>query len=391
MRKSRMLLNLPDPRPSRAPLDPLPPAIVDAQASLAATSRSASDAADVRVDAALAAAMADTHSPALAALLAVAPSADIHRHLWRRLVALTAVPMPGRDPGELAVTMFALPLIIVAASERSDGEPVTLPGTLADPQALAAILRSHGALAGNQAFALADALVGAEALDAAALPQLYADARTALGHAPLRVGLVPRPLKAGSQESVHLRFLIGTALSAPMARLLALREPGAWAMPLAQALSRALAVPQATALVLPRAPLALADALVEGRRAQRDVSAQLFASNALRRLRAAFGEPTAIISAHLAPDAQDGGELRLSLSSPFSPRDAEGFRCPLLPTERVDDVVAMLVDLLRDCRVNDVRAVAGIQPDRDAATGLTLMFKPETMPGAAAALPPALN
>jgi hypothetical protein len=161
-------------------------------------------------------------------------------------------------------------------------------------------------------------------------------------------------------------------------------------MPLAQVLARELAVPGASVLVLPRAALSLPAALLEGRKAQRDVSAQLFASNALRRLRAAFGEPTAILSAHRAPEAEGGGELRLSLSSPFSPRDAEGLRCPLLATERVSDVTAMLVDLLRDCRVQDVRAVAGIQPDRDAATGLTLLFKPETVPDGAP-VPHALN
>ena len=137
--------------------------------------------------------------------------------------------------------------------------------------------------------------------------------------------------------------------------------------------------------------MSLPAALNEGRKAQREVSAQLFVGNALRRLRAAFCEPTAILSAHRAADAVGGGELRLSLSSPFSPRDAEGFCCPLLPTERVADVTAMLTDLLSDCRLEDVRAVPGVQPDRDAATGMILLFKPETMPGAAKAMPPALN
>ena len=67
--------------------------------------------------------------------------------------------------------------------------------------------------------------------------------------------------------------------------------------------------------------------------------------------------------------------MRLSLSSAFDPRQAEGFRCPLFPADAVDDVVSMLVELMRDCRVDDVQVLPGVHPDRDAATGVTLLFK----------------
>jgi hypothetical protein len=60
--------------------------------------------------------------------------------------------------------MFALPLVIVAGPEGAGGAGV-VPGTLADPSRLAAILREHRALAGNQTFALSMALVATEALD----------------------------------------------------------------------------------------------------------------------------------------------------------------------------------------------------------------------------------
>jgi len=69
------------------------------------------------------------------------------------------------------------------------------------------------------------------------------------------------------------------------------------------------------------------------------------------------------------------GEVRLSLSSPLDPRSAEGFRCALAPLDRVDDVVAMMLTLLADCRVSDVQRLAGIHPDRDATTGQPLLFK----------------
>jgi hypothetical protein len=150
--------------------------------------------------------------------------------------------------------------------------------------------------------------------------------------------------------------------------------------PFALSLGRQLAVPGASVLALPRPPQPLPAALASGRAAQRDVSAQLFASNAVRQLRASVGEPAAVISSHRTSDAPGGGELRLSLSSPFEPRDAQGFRCPVYPWERVVDVGTMLVELLHDCRVTDIRAVAGVHADRDAVTGGPLLFKPETIP-----------
>ena len=148
-------------------------------------------------------------------------------------------------------------------------------------------------------------------------------------------------------------------------------------MPLAKELARQLAVPRVSVLALPRAPQTPPAALQQGRVAQREVGAQLFASNAIRRLRAAVGEPSAVISAHRSVAAPGGGELRLSLSSPFDPRQAEGFRCPLFPTDRAGDVASMLFDLLRDCRIADVQVLSGVHPDRDPQTGITLLFKPD--------------
>ena len=69
-----------------------------------------------------------------------------------------------------------------------------------------------------------------------------------------------------------------------------------------------------------------------------------------------------------------------SLSSPFGERDAEGFRCPLHPFERIEDVVKNVVDLLQACRVTDVRVLPGIHPDRDGTTGLPLFFRADALP-----------
>ena len=95
-----------------------------------------------------------------------------------------------------------------------------------------------------------------------------------------------------------------------------------------------------------------------------------------RNQRASFGEPGVVVSSHRT----DPGELRISLSSPFGERDAEGFRCPLHPFERIEDVLKMIVDLFDACRVTDLRVLPGIHPDRDARTGLPLFYRADAVP-----------
>lgn len=350
-----------------------------AEASLTAESQQRADACDRELRGALAQRLRGKGS-ALAAILSGAPSVAVTRHLWRALdVVWRAAPA---DDG-LAVTVFALPLVIVSGVEGGDGG--LLSGILAHPEALIAILRENGALAGNRTFALANALVAAEAIDIARLPEIDAwrrlpDALAAGATLPARA-VVPAPVAVPpGREAVNLRFILGTAIAKPGVDLLVDSEVGKWGIPLAQALARELATDRASVLVLPRAPQPPLPAVAEGRGAQREVSAQIFASNAIRKFRASVGEPSAVISAHRAPDAPGGGELRLSLSSPFDPRAAEGFRCPLYPLDRVGDVVTMLVALLRDCRVTDIRTLSGVHDDRTPDSGLALLFKPDTIP-----------
>ena len=310
-------------------------------------------------------------------LFAAAPSAAIARHLWRRLLVAWDEASRAAAAGDVAVTLFALPIVVVAA-RTAEANPNAVDAVLRDSGRVLAILREHGALAGNERFALSNAVCDANALDLPRLPELLR--WMSLSDPRATRALEPAPIQiATAEQNVHLRFLVGTALSAPGTDLLAATTLGAWGLPLAQELARQLATPGASVLALPRAPRSPPAALQEGRAAQREVGAQLFASNAIRRLRASVGEPSAVVSAHRCATAPGGGELRLSVSSPFDPAQAEGFRCPLFPAERAGDVAAMLIELLHDCRVADVHLLAGLYPDRDPATGLVLLFKAESL------------
>lgn len=372
--------DLPDPR--RWPATPAPPAAAALHARVAARlgereSREA-DAHDAAIDAALSGIVTAGDAEALAALLASAPSAAVHRHLWRRLAEVECAMLRGPT---LAVALFALPTVVVTGMEAPGAEPASLPGLLAAADAITALLREHDALRGTVQFALSAALLGAEALELRALPALIAHGRVALDGGTLRpLALAGKPLRVeGAQESVHLRFVVGSALCGPHAEPFHAQErgPWTWSLPVARALSRELAHPGITVLALPRPAQRLVPALAAGRAAQREIALQLFVGNALRRMRGSVGEPVAVLSAHRAGDAPGGGELRLTLSSPFAPRDGEGFRYALQPHERVPDAVTAITTLLRDCRIADLRAAAGVQPDRDPATGVLTFCRPD--------------
>jgi hypothetical protein len=387
----RMSIDIADPRAYSAPTDPIQESLIRlAQASLAASSASRAEEIDATLVSALAGHLQGEDAWRLADLFSAAPSAAVARHIWRRLIdgwrAASAA-----EGDRVVATLFALPVVIVAGATSNDSSPAAstlggvLAGVLNEPEGVMALLREHHALGGNLTFALAAPMVAADALDIPRLPTLLAWQKLSSSNGPVARELHPTPMVVHSnQESVHLRFLIGTAIGASAVDVFAGKGGGEWIMPLAQELSRQLATTGLSVLALPRPPQAPLLALQHGRAAQREIGAQLFASNAIRRFRARVGEPSAVISAHRCPAAPGGGELRLSLSSPFDPRQAEGFRCPLFPPDRVVDVATMLVDLLRDCRVTDVRVIAGAQADRDPGTGLPLLFRADAIPDGAA-------
>jgi hypothetical protein len=348
--------------------------------SLESPSRQRSDALDRDIRGHLAQRLA-ADGASLAALFAGAPSVAVTRHLWRELDAAWRDATVTGTTG-LALIVFALPIVLVCGSEGATSEVVHA-GILPEVEPLAAILRDCGLLGGSRNFALAPALVGADAIDLAKLAEIRAwqrlPDREAIEFSPR--ALAPSALiVAAGREGVHLRYLVGTAIARPEQMLFAEPRAAAWGGAFSRELSRQLTVGGMTTLALARAPQPPLPAVATGRVSQREVAAQVFATNAIRKLRGTVGEPEAVISAHRAPDAPGGGELRLSLSSTFSPRGAEGFRCPLYPLDRVDDVASMLVDLMADCRVTDVRVAPGIHADRDPATGLRLLFKPDTLP-----------
>lgn len=323
----------------------------------------------------MAAALASGDTGDIADALARAPSLAVQRTLAR--VLAVAHVQAGRAGGDAALpaTVFAIPVVIVAAN----GSPVTVPGALPDSAEIVALMKAGGALRANQTLTLSNALASATVFALEQLPATLGWWSLAPG-APVTVARSPMAVPAG-QESVFLRFLVGTALAGPGVDLLTERDTGKWGMPFTQAVARQLGGGGLSLLAMPRPPQAPLAALYQGRAAQREVSLQLFATNAIRKFRAGVGEPEAVISAHRLADG--GGEVRLSLSNPFDEKGAEGFRAALFATDRAQDVAVLMQDLLRECNVQSVTTLADIFPDTDPGTRLPMLFRADALEGAA--------
>ena len=307
------------------------------------------------------------------------PSSAIGRQLWRTCDAVWDASSDVQ-PGGLIVTPFAIPLVLVVAASATAGASDSA-GVLPEPDRIAQILREAGAVGGSETLAISSALVGASALRIRHFAAWRALHDIPSGPLPVSPSLfTPAAITVEpGPERVHLRFLIGTAFAGRKLDLPADATIARWGAKLTGELVRQLGGPAFTLLPLARAPGRMLPARHEGVVAQRDVGAQLFATNAIRKLRSSVGEPVAVISAHRAGDAIGGGELRVSLSSALDEREAEGFRCPVHPIEAITAPLRMLIDLLHDCRVSDVRLLAGVHPD-ESPSGMRLFFRPDTIP-----------
>ena len=373
-----MQFHLPDPRAfpiyESAPANPL---IDFAQASLAAELGVIQEKRDADLAARMAESLVAGDTAEIADALARAPSLAALRLITRALAIAHVNAGRARGDAALPATVFAIPVVIVAANATT----VNIPGALPNVDAFVALMKEHGALRGNQTFALSNALAAPSifALEKLSTSLDWWVNSSASERDPVAVLRAPMAVPE-NQESVFLRFIVGSAIAGPGVDLLVENDSGKWGMPFTQMFARQLGGGTLSLLALPRPPRAPLAALFQGLAAQREVSMQLFATNAIRKFRGSVGEPEAVISAHRTAN---GGEVRLSLSNPFDEKGAEGFRAELQATDRAQDVAVAMQDLLRECNVESVTVLADVFPDIDVATKLPMLFRADALEGAA--------
>ena len=370
-----MQFHLPDPRAFPIYDNAQPNPLIDlALASLAAEFAVIQEKCDTELRERLATLLLSGDVAEIADALLRAPSHAVLRHITRTLAS--AHIDAGRARGDVALpsTVFAVPVVIVVANSGS----INVPGALPNIDEITALMKASGALRGNENFVLSNAMAPASAFALEKLPASLAWWSAASG-TPIAIEKASLPVPA-NQESVFLRFLVGTALAGPGVDLLITNDTGKWGMPFTQALAKQLGGGTLSLLAMPRPPRSPLAALMQGRAAQCEVSLQLFATNAIRKFRSSVGEPEAVISAHRTVE---GGEVRLSLSNPFDEKGAEGFRAELHATDRAQDVAVLMQDLLRECNVSSVTTLGDVFPDIDTDSKLPMLFRADALESAA--------
>jgi hypothetical protein len=260
--------------------------------------------------------------------------------------------------GEIVARAFALPIVLVCGATQA----ATIPGRLRDVSAFQALFERTQVLGATRSFGLADALCTLEAL-AALSPLAVLRSAHALDPQALAPSLPSAPIRVQPRhEQAHLRFVLGMGLTAahgPSFHETA-ADIGRWGRECAELLQSQLAVTGVQLAALPRPPTDLVHAPHAGRHAQLETALNLFMANALRRFRLAVGDPVAIVSAH------EGGEIRLTLSSPFADELLEGFSWPLARYDRLGHVQSTILELCSDTRLSDVRVLERLLPAKRA-------------------------
>lgn len=275
---------------------------------------------------------------------------------WRaRALLESAIDVALRFPeNAVGVRVFAFPLLLVAGGKDAG----RIAGVVPDTAALSEILQAHGAWGQSRNVGLGNVLAQCSAIERLRPSTIYAWARGDETAPPLLDVEPADILLDTADEQVHLRFLLGAAVTprdAPDVVETA-SNVGAWGMGWTRALASQLAQPGLSLLPMARPPLPLRAALAAGRFAWREAQFQLFLSRELRDLRARVGEPEVAVAAFA------DGSVRISLATPFEATPPAQFRWPLEPGDDLEAVGSSILGLLSDCRLDRVDVLPEVQP-----------------------------
>lgn len=274
------------------------------------------------------------------------------RKALHRAIAMASAPA---QDAALAVSLFAVPLIIVAGGLGSG----TIPGVVPDVAAVRKLFESHGALGQAKNFGLGNTLVAEEALADFSFARLYRIGKG--GEQPDfgQLDLAPADINTVSaEEQAHLRFLVGavvTPLHAPDFTETA-GNIGAWGLPVTRELAGQLGQAGMSLLPIPRPPMGFQDALPAGRFAWREIGFQLFLSGNLRKFRSRTGEPDVSVAAFA------DGNIRVRLDSRLDETFKAEFAWPLHPDDDLAAVSDSILGLLAECRLDFVDVADTVQP-----------------------------
>jgi len=288
------------------------------------------------------------------------PSPAAGRCLWEALDRVLSAPEPHAP---LAAAVFAIPVVLVVGGAA--GTEVS--GVVAQPSRLERMLRDAGALGRTCNFGINTALCSSQSLLGSSFTDLFARLRAVEAGAPLaQWELPPAPIALDSaQEQVELRFLTGIAASGAQAPsfVSTAADIARWGMPLARELIAQLGRSGLSLLPIPRPPQGWLGAHYAGSSAREEVALQAFLSRTVRQFRSTEGEPRVKL-AGLRPSA-----IGVRLESQLDIAHAVSHLFRLHPLDHIPQVLAGMLELLRECRLESVELVESLGTEAEFQLG----------------------
>ena len=283
------------------------------------------------------------------------PSSSACRAL---LQALELALAPNDRDGNVSVRIFAIPVLFVVG-----GAPAArVNGVVPDTGEIRSLFETAGTLGHCRNFGLSNALTDLGSLETIPLSTLYAITRDEQWDGLGGLDLPPADIAVtANQETVHLRFLVGAALTPADAPgfVESAGDIGLWGVSLTQLLGRQLATQEVSLLAIPRPPRGIVGAAQEGWYAARELGFQLFLSNALRQARLSVGDPDVMIT------TSSDCDIRIRLTSPFDDLFDQTYVWPLAPPDRFDAIENSIFTLLNDAKVEKIEIESKIEQISD--------------------------
>jgi hypothetical protein len=278
------------------------------------------------------------------------PSSSACRAL---LQALELALSPNDRDGSVSVRIFAIPVLFVVG-----GAPAArVNGVVPDAGEIRSLFETAGTLGHCRNFGLGNALTDLGSVETIPLSTLYAITRGEEWDGLGGLDLPPADIAVtANQETVHLRFLVGAALTPGDAPgfVESAGNIGLWGMLLTQLLGRQLATQEVSLLAIPRPPCGIVSAAQEGWYAAREMGFQLFLSNALRQARTRTGDPDIMITAYSDPS------VRIHLTSPFDDLFDQTYVWPLALSDDFDTIVDSIFALLNEAKVERIEVASTV-------------------------------
>jgi hypothetical protein len=260
--------------------------------------------------------------------------------------------------GGVSVRVFAIPVLFVvggASAARVDG-------VVSDADEIRSLFETAGTLGHCRNFGLSNALTDLGSLENISWSRLHAITRGGQWHGLAGLDLPPADIAVtANQETVHLRFLVGAALTPGDAPdfVESAGDIGQWGMSLTKLLGNQLGSQGVSLLAIPRPPRGVVRAAKEGWFAAREMGFQLFLSNALRQSRMRTGDPDVMITACSDPS------VRIHLTSPFDDLFDQTYVWPLALSDEFDSIVDNIFALLKEAKVERIEVASKIDEISD--------------------------